>query len=148
MNRKSFLYMDTRPRVVSIYELLAKLLPHIEGYAWAEDALMDLWLMGAPEPSLANRACLEGHCQLEARQLHKCLPKWGCARIKRILLPAQFAVWWLDVAQRQGLELTAQQALEGRIHKKFGKGQRQSTGGRQVTITSSGQNGNHHRGRR
>ena len=138
ISRKS-LYMDTRPRVLSIYELLVKLLPHMEGYAWAEDALMDLWQMGAPEPSPASQACPEGHCQFVARKLHKCLPRWGCARVKRVLLPAQFAKWWQDVAQRQGLELTAQQALEG-SYKKFGKG------GRQVTIMSG--NGNHVRRRR
>ncbi len=107
------LYVDTQARMVSIYELLVKLLPYIQGYPWAEDALMDLWRMGAPDPSPAARPCPPGICSLQAHRLHACLPKWGCAREKRLLLPQQFAAWWQDVARRQGLDLTPGQALEG-----------------------------------
>jgi len=107
------LYVDTRPCMVSIYELLAKLLPLIQGYPWAEDALMDLWRMGAPDPSPASRPCPPGRCLLQALRLHACVPRWGCAREKRLLLPQQFAAWWQDVAQRQGLSLTPGQALDG-----------------------------------
>lgn len=121
MQAKSDLYLDTTPRMVSIYELLTKLLPLIQGYPWAEDALMDLWLLGAPDPSPAARPCPPGICNLSKRGLHGCVPKWGCAREKRLLLPAQFAKWWQEVAQRQGLDLTARQALEG-AQRKFARG--------------------------
>ncbi len=120
---KDNLYMDSRPRLVSIYELLVKLKPLMEGYSWAEDALIDLWKMGAPDPSPQARPCPQGTCRLEAAGRHKCLPKFGCAMEKRVLLPQQFATWWQDVAKRQGLDLTAQQALEG-VEKKFGGAQR------------------------
>lgn len=108
----SSLDTDIRPRLVSIYELLSKLLPLMEGYAWAEDALMDLWKMGAPDPSPNSQPCQAGHCTLAQRGLHPCVPKWGCALEKRVLLPQQFGKWWQDVAQRQGLDLTAAQALD------------------------------------
>lgn len=117
-DNRSNMFMDTRPRLVSIYELLAKLRPLMEGYPWAEDALMDLWQMGAPDP--ASRECEPGNCLLEAHKRHGCVPKFGCAMVRRILLPQQFAKWWADVAQRQGLDLTAQQALDG-AHRKFTK---------------------------
>jgi hypothetical protein len=108
---------DVAPRMVSIYELLVKLLPLMEGYAWAEDALMDLWKMGAPDPSPASKPCIPGLCELERRGRHTCTAKWGCARVKRLLLPSQFATWWADVAKRQGLDLTAGQALAGAQHR-------------------------------
>lgn len=114
------LYLDTTPRMVSIYELLAKLRPLMDGYPWAEDALMDLWLMGAPDPSPNARPCPPGVCELHKRGLHDCIPKWGCAREKRLILPAQFAKWWQDVATRQGLDLTAKQALDG-VQRKFAR---------------------------
>ena len=119
--RKNNLYMDTRPRMVSVYELLAKLLPLMDGIPWAEDALMDLWKMGAPDPSPMSQLCARGKCRLKVAGRHECTPKWGCAMVKRVLLPAQFATWWQDVAKRQGLDMTAEQALSGsRLARKFG----------------------------
>lgn len=129
------LYMDIRPRMVSVYELLAKLLPLMDGIPWAEDALMDLWQMGAPDPSPKSQPCNPGTCQLKAAGRHECTPKWGCAMVKRVLLPAQFGAWWHEVSQRQGLDLTAEQALAGnRLAKKFG-------GGGRMEVVETGQNG-------
>ena len=99
-----------QPRMVSIYELRLKLLPKMVGIPWAEDALMDLWKMGAPDPSPAARPCPAGHCQSRRNSGPTC-GKWGCRLEKRLLLPTQFAAWWRDVARRQGLELTAGEAL-------------------------------------
>ena len=87
------------PRVVSIYELRKTLMPYMAGIPWAEDALMDLWRMGAPDPSPKARPCLPGTCRLG------CSKKWGCRKERRILLPRQFAAWWNDVAERQGIGL-------------------------------------------
>ena len=101
------------PRMVSIYELRAKLLPLMAGCAWAEDALMDLWRMGAPDPAPAAAPCSPGSCAAEVEGGPRC-GKWGCRREKRLLLPTQFATWWADVARRQGLDLTAGAALEGK----------------------------------
>jgi hypothetical protein len=123
VSKNNNLQVDTRPRLVSIYELLAKLKPLMDGYAWAEDALVDLWKMGAPDPSPQSRPCPPGKCRLRDAGRHACLPKFGCAMEKRILLPAQFAAWWQDVARRQGLNLTVQDALDGaRMAKRFGSG--------------------------
>jgi hypothetical protein len=104
---------DLKPRMVSIYELRAKLLPLMAGCPWAEDALMDLWKKGAPDPSPSSMPCPPGSCRFEQAGGEPC-GKWGCRREKRVLLPAQFAAWWQDVARRQGLDLTAGQAAEGK----------------------------------
>lgn len=90
------------PKMVSIYELREKLLPLMAGCSWAEDELMDLWKMGAPDPSAV--VCPQGVC-LNHKQGGDHCSKWGCRREKRVLLPAQFATWWANVANRQGLEL-------------------------------------------
>jgi len=99
--------------MVSIYELLVKLRPLIDGYPWAEDALIDLWKMGAPDPSPNSQKCQGPHCALEVMKRNRCVPKFGCAMEKRVLLPSQFATWWADVAARQGHPLTAAEALGG-----------------------------------
>jgi len=96
--------------MVSIYDLRRVLLPLMDGIPGAEDDLMDLWKMGAPDPSPSARPCRMGFCEHEIMWGQRC-GKWGCAREKRVLLPAQFAVWWNALAKRQGLELTAAQAL-------------------------------------
>lgn len=97
--------LDSRPRVVSIYELREMLLPYMLGVPWAEDALMDLWKMGAPDPSPGSRPC-QGVCEMQKKTGVSC-GKWGCRKVKRVLLPGQFAQWWQQVAQRQGLEIRA-----------------------------------------
>ena len=97
-------------RMVSIYDLRRVLLPLMDGIKGAEDDLMDLWKMGAPDPSPASNPCLHGMCEKQIMWGERC-GKWGCAREKRVLLPQQFAAWWEGIARQQGLELTAGQAL-------------------------------------
>jgi len=71
-----------QPRLVTIAELRARLLPLCVGYRWAEDAIHDLWKMGAPVPVNPGEA------------------------ERRILLPKQFQKWFEDVAARKGLDTT------------------------------------------
>lgn len=87
------------PRIVSIYDLRKMLMPFMVGVPSAEDDLMDLWRMGAPDPSPAHRPCAPGTCQLGG------CGKWGCRKERRILLLSQFATWWKRIADRQGLAL-------------------------------------------
>ena len=72
-----------QPRIVSLADLKAKLLPLCLGYAWAEGAITDLWLKGAPVPQP------EG------------------APERRILIPQHFQTWWGEIRQRMGVEATA-----------------------------------------
>ena len=88
------------PRMVSIAVLRAVLLPKLQGWSWASDAIVDLWKMGAPDPQ---------HCVCPKKP--RC-PELTCPHVKRLLLPRQFAKWWKEVADRQGYELTARMALE------------------------------------
>lgn len=83
-----------QPRIVSLAELKIKLLPLCVGYAWAEGAISDLWLKGAPVP--------QGPGQPE----------------RRILIPMHFAVWWQDVQQRMGFAPSAEQVY-GQVSKKM-----------------------------
>lgn len=102
------------PRIVSIYELRKTLMPLMVGIPSAEDDLMDLWRMGAPDPSPQSQACPSGVCKRShVLGLTPC-GKWGCANERRVLLPQQFAAWWEAIARRQGLALTAEEALSGR----------------------------------
>lgn len=71
-----------QPRLVTIAELRAKLLPLTFGYKWGEDAIHDLWKLGAPVPVNPGE------------------PE------RRILLPRQFEKWFNDVATRKGLDTT------------------------------------------
>ena len=82
---------DLRPRIVTEEELVRVLLPYIQGYPWAYDALRDLWRMGAPTPDSGPG-----------------VPE------RRILLPSQFRKWWEDVRRRMGYEMTAEEVL-GRL---------------------------------
>ncbi|HNB50333.1 MAG TPA: hypothetical protein PK530_00240 [Anaerolineales bacterium] len=115
------------PRMVSIYELRAKLMPLMQGYAWAEDALMDLWKMGAPDPAPTSTPCAlafgPAACARQMNGQERC-GKYGCAREKRVLLPSQFEKWWADCAQRQGVEFMATDLLKPPqgIHHKGRKG--------------------------
>jgi len=72
-----------QPRIVSLEDLKAKLLPLCLGYAWAEGAITDLWKKGAPVPQP------EG------------------APERRILIPQHFATWWAEIQQRMGVEASA-----------------------------------------
>lgn len=72
-----------KPRIVSLADLKAKLLPLCLGYAWAEGAIVDLWKKGAPVPQ----------------------PEGAVER--RILIPTHFATWWNEIQQRMGVEATA-----------------------------------------
>ena len=103
------------PRMVSIYELRAKLRPLMLGYGWAEDALMDLWKMGAPDPSPASAPCSLAFGPLACARAMNGKPRcgiYGCAREKRVLLPTQFEKWWADVTKRQGSEFLAKDILK------------------------------------
>lgn len=73
-----------QPRIVSLAELKAKLIPLCLGYAWAEGAIVDLWKKGAPVPQPGNQ------------------PE------RRILIPTHFAAWWGEVQQRMGVDASAQ----------------------------------------
>lgn len=77
--------MVMQPRIVSLADLKAKLLPICLGYAWAEGAIVDLWLKGAPVPQPAGE------------------PE------RRILIPAHFATWWNEIQKRMGIDATPQQ---------------------------------------
>lgn len=85
----------TTPRMVSLKELRDKLMPYVGAYKWADDAINDLWKLGAPDP----QACI---CPRKP----KCKDR-ECPHVKRVLLAGQFAKWWEDVAHRQGHELAA-----------------------------------------
>lgn len=103
------------PRMVSIYELRAKLMPLMQGYAWAEDALMDLWKMGAPDPAPTSAPCNlafgPAACARAMNGGERC-GLYGCAREKRVLLPTQFQKWWEDCSKRQGVEFIARDLLK------------------------------------
>lgn len=74
-----------QPRIVSRDELRQVLLRYTFGYKWAEDAIDDLWKLGAPMPQA------EGQPE------------------RRILLPGQFAKWWAELAQRMSYPTTGQE---------------------------------------
>lgn len=74
-----------KPRIVSLEDLKAKLLPLCLGYAWAEGAIVDLWKKGAPVPQP------EG------------------APERRILIPQHFAAWWGEIQQRMGVGASAEE---------------------------------------
>ncbi len=81
------------PRMISIVELRAKLMPLVGGWKWGEDAIVDLWKLGAPDPQ-ASVCPLLPRC----KELH-------CPHVKRVFFPGKFAAWWKEVSDRQGLEL-------------------------------------------
>lgn len=72
-----------QPRIVSLAELKAKLVPLCLGYTWAENAIVDLWKKGAPVPQPESE------------------PE------RRILIPMHFAAWWNEIQQRMGISATA-----------------------------------------
>jgi len=92
------------PRIVSLKELRDKLLPKVGGWSWAEDALVDLWKLGSPDPQ-------HSMCPQVAEKSGPPCPMRECPHVKRLLMPRQFQQWWSEVQQRQGWEMTAAQAL-------------------------------------
>jgi hypothetical protein len=82
------LVKDIQPRLVTLPELRAALLPYTAGFAWGEKAIVDLWEMGAPAP---QDVCVCGWYAKDPRR---------CNCIRRVLLPAQFARWWAEVVAR------------------------------------------------
>lgn len=66
------------PLQVTYPELRTRLAPITAGYAWGENTIRDLWLLGAPLPQDPNR---------------------------RIVFPGQLAKWLEDVLARQGRPL-------------------------------------------
>lgn len=91
-----------QPRIVSLSELKAKLIPLCLGYTWAEKAVTDLWLKGAPVPQAPDQ------------------PE------RRILIPIHFAKWWEEVRQRMGVNATPEQ-----VYKLAAKNMLRSAGHRQ-----------------
>jgi hypothetical protein len=85
---------QVQPRLVTWADLYATLLPLCLGWSWAEDAIRDLWLKGAPVPVRAGT------------------PE------TRILLPGQFRQWFAEVRQRQGLAQTPED-MYGQIARGF-----------------------------
>ena len=83
-----------QPRLVTWAELHATLLPLCLGWSWAEDAIRDLWLKGAPVPVRAG------------------MPE------TRILLPRQFMAWFAEVRQRQGMAQTPE-GIYGQLARQF-----------------------------
>ena len=75
-----------QPRIVTLKQLQARLLPMCRGDKWAESAIVDLWKLGAPVPT--------GEGADEAR----------------ILLPHQFKAWFDDFSRRLGIGATPNQA--------------------------------------
>ncbi len=73
-----------QPRIVTLQELEKVLVPLCMGNKWALSTIKDLWTKGAPVPQPAGE------------------PE------RRILIPAQFELWWDDLNQRLGTPLTAQ----------------------------------------
>lgn len=90
-----------QPRLVTYPELRRKLEVYTRGWPWAEDAIRDLWLMGAPMPM---DKCGEKPC--------KAYP--NCDHIRRVLIPEHFAKWWAEVGDRQAEAIGAKE-VAGKI---------------------------------
>lgn len=68
-----------QPRIVTLAELRAKLLPLTKGDVWAQKSIVDLFCKGAPIPQKAGE------------------PE------RRILIPQQFELWFNDFSKRVGI---------------------------------------------
>ena len=77
-----------QPRIVSLSDLKAKLLPLCLGYTWAENAIVDLWTKGAPVPQPVGE------------------PE------RRILIPTHFSAWWNEIQQRMGVNVAPAEAYK------------------------------------
>lgn len=102
------------PRMTSMADLRRILLPLMEGYKGAEDALQDLWRMGAPDPDPRHHPCNreDTGCWMNNRWGARRCHKHACRREKRLLLPTKFAIWWKEVADRIGLDYSPAEILE------------------------------------
>jgi hypothetical protein len=80
---------DLQPKCVTLPELKAALWPFCFGWSWAEDAIQDLWKLGAPVPGSTNM-------------------------VTRIIYPTQFRKWWAEVQQRMGIATPAE-AIHAKI---------------------------------
>lgn len=89
------------PRIVTLPELRRTLVPLCNGWTWADDAINDLWLLGAPAPE--SQPC-------------ECTDPRRCEHQKRVLLAAKFRDWLAQVAQRMGSEPLGQLALGKKPH--------------------------------
>ena len=67
-----------KPLMVTLPQLQVVLLPLTEGYAWGQNTIHDLWILGAPTPDSTIQ--------------HE----------KRIILPSQLLAWLADVLNRRG----------------------------------------------
>ncbi len=88
-----------QPRMVTYPELYAKLEVYTRGWPWAEDAIRDLWLLGAPMPMdkcPGNTPC-------------KAYP--SCNHLRRVLIPEMFAKWWKEVGDRQAEAIGAKEIV-------------------------------------
>ncbi|MCA9366871.1 hypothetical protein KC887_01235 [Candidatus Kaiserbacteria bacterium] len=70
------------PLIVTFEQLVFILQPLTMGYAWGENAIRDLWLLGAPIPT-SN----------------------PLAPTKRIVFPGKLAEWLADVLEKKGQPL-------------------------------------------
>jgi len=105
VNRKIITPADiTGPRMVTLKELWDKLYPYVAGWAWGEDAIVDLWNLGAPDPQ-------HSMCPQVIEHSGPPCPTRQCPHVKRLLIPKQFAKWWQEVQQRQATALAVEQAL-------------------------------------
>lgn len=89
-----------QPRTVSLKELRATLLPLFAGWSWADDAIVDLWLMGAPDPQASV-------CPQVAEGSGPPCPLRECPHVKRVLLAGHFKKWWDEVTARRDQALLA-----------------------------------------
>lgn len=80
---------NLQPRIVTLAELNARLLPMARGDKWAEGAIVDLWKKGAPIPQPAGE------------------PE------RRILIPQQFQLWFEDFSKRLGIQQSSTAAYTG-----------------------------------
>ncbi len=113
---------NTKLVMVTFYTLLRAVGKHVPGYPGAIDDLYDLWIMGAPSPHRSHTPCPKSGtgqdwCAMDIYKLApKCGAKFGCARIRRVLLPAQFASWWKTHASRSGSGLTPEQIINNELN--------------------------------
>ena len=78
--------MNNLPPVCLTFPELRRIVgPLIEGYAWAEDTIGDLWREGAPMPPAFGRETP--------------------GEIVRLIVPSQLMKWLEDVLNRQGRPL-------------------------------------------
>jgi hypothetical protein len=91
-----------KAKMVTLPQLRRILLPYTHGWQWAEDAIVDLWRMGAPDPA-ASVCPYQPAC-----------PDLMCPHIRRILLPTQFATWWQDVQARMSLNISHEE-IHGKV---------------------------------